>query len=96
MEIQKIMDGLVEVSLACETISRNEKCKACPCRGYCLEDVEFVDFVAKLNIIDLQKFIIMGEMLTEAEEEASKSEEQRRWEYEAEVGNLKRCDPDDY
>lgn len=95
MITQKVMDGLVEVSLACETICRNEKCKACPCKNYCLNDVEFIDFVAKLSINDLQKFIFMGETLTEMEEEASKTEEQRRWEYEAEIGNLRRCDPDE-
>ena len=93
MLTQRIMDGLVETSLACETISRHEKCKACPCKDYCINDVEFVDFVAKLNINDLQKLIFMGETLTEIEEEASKTEEQRRWEAEADRWNDKRCDP---
>lgn len=93
MLTEKIMDGLVEVSLACETISRAEKCKACPCKEYCLYDVDFTDFVAQLTMNDLRRFITMGEIITEQQEEASKSEEQRRWEAEADRWNDRRCDP---
>ena len=95
MLAEKVMDGLVETSLACETICRHEKCKVCPCKNYCINDVEFIDFVRKLNVHDLQRLIFMAETLTEAEEEANKTEEQRRWEAEADRWNDRRCDPDE-
>lgn len=93
MVTARILDALTEVSLACETIRRADKCKACPFNGKCINEVEFEDFVARATIGSLEKFIRLGEAIIDAEEEAGKSEAQRKWEAEADYWNDRRCDP---
>ena len=53
-----------------------------------------MDTVLKMDDTLISRFICMGEMITERQEEAEKSESQKRWEAEADRWNDRRCDPD--
>lgn len=83
MVAHNIRQALLELSVACEVISRADKCKMCPLKDVCFEDFSIVDAVSKMDDTLISRFICMGEMITECQEEAEKSESQKRWEHEA-------------
>lgn len=90
-----IKKALAELSTACETICRADKCHKCPLEDICFEDYSIVDTINKLDDALIAKMLEMAEDITERQEEAEKTEEQRRWEAEADYWNDRRCDPDD-
>ena len=94
MVAHNIRQALLELSAACEVISRADKCKICPLKDLCFEEYNIVDTVLKMDDTLISRFICMGEMITERQEEAEKSESQKRWEAEADRWNDRRCDPD--
>lgn len=85
MVAHNIRQALLELSVACEVISRADKCKMCPLKDLCFEDYSIVDAVEKMDDTLISRFICMGEIITERQEEAEKSESQKRWEYEADA-----------
>ena len=85
MVAQNIIRALSELSVSCETISRAGKCKMCPLNELCFEDYNFVDTIDKMDDTLISRFVCMAEMITERQEEEEKSEEQRRWEAEADA-----------
>lgn len=93
---KEIHDRIRETIIACEVIRDASKCDKCPLKDDCLEDCTFEHIAYKVKVDRIEKFIFMADQITEDEEEASKSEEQRRWEAEADKWNDRRCDPDDY
>jgi len=93
MVAHNIRQALLELSVACEVIGRADKCKMCPLKDVCFEDFSIVDAVSKMDDTLISRFICMGEMITERQEEAEKSESQKRWEAEADKWNDRRCDP---
>lgn len=85
MVAHNIKQALLELSMACEVISRADRCKMCPLKDLCFEEYNIVDTVLKMDDTLISRFICMGEMITERQEEAEKSEYQRRWEHEADA-----------
>lgn len=83
MVAHNIRQALLELSVACEVISGADKCKMCPLKDLCFEEYNIVDTVLKMDDTRISRFICMGEMITERQEEAEKSEYQRRWEHDA-------------
>ena len=80
----------------CETVRDACKCDGCPIRETCLEESTFERVATKVKVDSIRKLIAMADEITEEEEERAKTEEQRRWEAEADYWNDRRCDPDDY
>lgn len=97
---KRIYDSISELIVACEVIraydadKEYDACQVCPLKEHCLEDCTFehIAYHVKQDSIDLM--LNMSEFLTERLEERAKTEEQRKWEAEAEYWNLRRCDPD--
>lgn len=96
MVANEIYDRLGELMACCETVRDACKCDVCPIRETCLEESTFERVSYKVKVANIKKLIEMADEITEEEEERAKTEEQRRWEAEAEYWNLRRCDPDDY
>lgn len=92
MVAHDIRKALQEMAIACEVIQSAGKCKVCPMKNDCFEDVNLVDM--KLDEAAISRMLCMAEMITERQEEAEKTEYDRRWEAEADRWNDKRCDPD--
>lgn len=96
MVAHQIKQALAELSIACEVISEADKCKMCPLKDLCMTEYSIVDTVNKMDDTLISRFVCMAEMITERQEEAEKSEYDRRWEAEADRWNDRRCDPDGY
>lgn len=91
---KEIYKSLQEVALSCETIEPH-RCDECPLyEEGCLEEVTFLGVVHRLNEEKVRQMIELADEITEEQIEAEKTEEERRWEAEAEIGNLMRSDPD--
>lgn len=90
----EIIDALDELAFTCGVITRAEKCEKCPLKADCLMDYSILDTVRKIPGDSLQTMLDLAELLTDREIEAEKTEEQRRWEAEADYWNDRRCDPD--
>lgn len=95
MVAHEIRQALAELSVACEVICGAEKCKICPLKSVCFADYSIVDTVNKMDDVLIARMLCMAEIITERQEEAEKTEEQRRWEAEADEWNDRRCDPDE-
>ncbi len=95
MSIEQIVKALKELSVACETISRADRCKICPLEDLCFEEYSIVDTVNKMDDTLISRFICMGETIEDAIAEAEKSEYDRRWEAEADYWNDRRNDLDE-
>ena len=91
-----IYDRLSELMALCDTVRDAYKCDECPIKDMCLEESTFEKVSTKVNVTHINKMIDMADAITEEEEERAKTEEQRRWEAEADYWNDRRCDPDDY
>lgn len=78
MVAHEIKKARQEMAVACEIIHRARKCKMCPMKDDCFEEVNLVDM--KLDEVAISRMVCMAEMLTEVQEEAEKSEYQRKWE----------------
>lgn len=83
---QKIYKALEEMTMCCERIKECEKCGECPMMGDCLDDAPFLDVAYNTSADTIAEFIEMAENLTD---------EYTKDDYEADRGNLERCDPDD-
>lgn len=83
MVAHEIKKALQEMAISCEVIHRARKCKMCPMKDDCFEEVNLVDM--KLDEVAISRMVCMAEMLTEVQEEAEKTESQRRWEHEADA-----------
>lgn len=87
-----IYDRLGELQACCDTVRDACKCEECPIRDYCLEESTFERVATKVKVVSIDKMVAMADEITEAEYEAQKTEEQRRWEAEADYWNDRRCD----
>lgn len=83
---QKIYKALEEMTMCCERIKECEKCGECPMMSDCLDDAPFLDVAYNKSAETIARFIEMAETLTD---------EYTKDDYEADRGNLERCDPDD-
>lgn len=81
MVAHEIRNALQEMAIACEVIQGAGKCRMCPMKDDCFEDVNLVDM--RLDEVAISRMLCMAEMITEQQEEAEKTEEQRRWEHDA-------------
>ena len=92
----EIYKCLCEVAIACDTICP-DNCEECPLYDNgCVDDVTFKTAVNELTTEKVRQMITLADEITEAQEEASKTEEEKRWEAEADYWNDRRCDPEDY
>lgn len=83
MVAHEIRQALAELSIACEVISGAEKCKVCPLKDLCVTEYSIVDTVNKMDDTLISRMVNMAEIITERQEEAEKSEYDRRWEHDA-------------
>ena len=95
MNIAEIKRMLDEMTMACETIRSAERCAMCPLKGSCLDDMPFTVVAYEAEAKAIERFLCMADRVTEAQEEAEKSEYDRKWEAEADYWNDRRCDPDE-
>ena len=95
MVAEQIIKALEELAVACETICGAEKCKMCPLKDLCFDDYSIVDIVNKVDEVAIARMTCMADIITERQEEAEKSEYDRKWEAEADYWNDRRCDPDE-
>lgn len=84
---QKIYKALEEMTMCCERIKECEKCRECPLWSDCLDEEPFLNVAYNVPSERLGEFIEMAENLTD---------EYTKDDYEADRGNLERCDPDDF
>lgn len=96
MVAKEIYDRISELIVCCEVVRDASKCDRCPLKDDCLEDCTFEHVAYKVKTEAIKKLIEMADGIEEEAEERAKTEEQRRWEAEADYWNLRRCDPDDY
>lgn len=83
MVAHEIRQALAELSIACEVISGAEKCKVCPLKDLCVTEYSIVDTVNKMDDALISRMVNMAEIITERQEEAEKSEYDRKWEHDA-------------
>lgn len=94
MVAHEIRQALAELSVACETICGADKCEICPLKDLCVTEYSIVDTVNKMDDVLIARMTCVAEIIADQQEEAEKSEGQRRWEAEADYWNDRRCDPD--
>lgn len=85
MVAHEIRQALAELSIACEVISGAEKCKVCPLKDLCVTEYSIVDTINKMDDALISRMVNMAEIITERQEEAEKTEGQRRWEHDADA-----------
>lgn len=95
MVAREIRDRLCEMMACCETVRDAYKCDECPIREHCLEDCTFERVVTKVKTEDIDKLIVMADEITDAEYEAQKTEEQKRWEHDADEWLLRKAEYDE-
>ena len=99
---KRIHDSISELIVACETIrdfdadNEYDACRVCPLKEHCLEECTFEHIAYQVGKDSIDLMLNMADVITERLEERAKTEEQRRWEAEADYLNDRRCDPDDY
>ena len=99
---KRIHNSINDLIVACETIRNYDSdkeynaCRICPLKDHCLEEVTLECVAYKVDVNSINLMLSMAEAITERLEEKAKTEEQRRWEAEADYWNDRRCDPDDY
>lgn len=81
-EFKKMLD---EVTIGCEVIRGADRCAMCPLKDTCLDDTSLTDVAYEADAKAIERFLCMADRVTEDEEEAEKSEYQRRWEHEADA-----------
>lgn len=80
-----VMDEIVQ---CCEVIEESERsCSDCPLHNTCIKEYPLVDFYEDVPYGKLTEFFDTADELT--------SYVPTREEWEADQGNLRRCDPDD-
>lgn len=94
MDAQTIVKAIDELVLSCEVIRKSENCKMCPLSEICLGEHSIVDIADEMTTVLISWMACMAETITERQEEAEKSDYDRKWEAEADYWNLRRCDPD--
>lgn len=95
MVANEIYDRLGELMVCCEVVRDVCKCEECPIRETCLEESTFERVSTRVKVNGIRKLIAMADEITEEEEERAKTEEERKWEAEADYWNDRRCDPDE-
>lgn len=96
MKAREIAKGIEEMFEACDFIQNYEACGDCPIYGVCLNDTPFnevADYMYEGVIKDFIDYAYNGE--AEAYRYEHMTEEERRWEYDAEQANLERSSLDD-
>ena len=99
---KRIHNSINDLIVACETIRQYDAdkeydaCRVCPLKDHCLEECTLKSIAYKVDVNSIDLMLNMAETITERLEERAKTEEQRRWEAEADYWNDRRCDPDDY
>ena len=83
----KVCSSLDDMVQCCQEIKSNEDCDSCPLSGMCIEKTTVTELADRVKLTSMAKFADL------ADEPKPKSMTQE--EYDAEQGNLKRCDPDD-
>lgn len=91
---KEIRKCLTELLIACEVVSDAGRCEECPFLEDCFIDCTFSRIAGKTTAEGIHKFISLAEEITDAQQEASKTDEERRWEAEADYWNVRRCDPE--
>lgn len=91
-----IYDRIGELMVCCETVMNAGFCTECPIRGTCLDESTFERVATKVKVAGIKELIRLADAITEKQEEESKTDEERRWEEEADYLNDRRCDPEDY
>lgn len=91
-----IYDRIGEMMVCCETVMNAGFCTECPIRGTCLDESTFERVATKVKVAGIKELIRLADTITEKQEEESKTDEERRWEEEADYWNDRRCDPEDY
>lgn len=94
VDAKAIYRNITELILACETVRHAGKCSVCPLMDDCLEDCTFDHIAYKVKTEAIQKMIYLADDITEEEEERSKTDEERKWEAEADYWNDRRGDLD--
>lgn len=95
MVANEIYDRLGELMACCETVRDACKCDVCPIRETCLEESTFERVSYKVKVANIKKLIEMADEITDAEYEAQKTEEQRRWEHDADEWLLRKAEYDE-
>lgn len=97
---KRIHNSINDLIVACETI-RNydadkeyDACRVCPLKDHCLEEVTLEAIAYHVDVNSINLMLNMAETIAERLEERAKTEEQRKWEAEADYWNDRRCDPD--
>lgn len=99
---KRIHNSINDLIVACETIRQYDAekeynaCRVCPLKDHCLEEVTLECIAYHVDVNSINMMLCMAEAITERLEERAKTEEQRKWEAEADYWNDRRCDPDDY
>lgn len=95
MVAHEIRQALAELSVACETICGADKCRMCPLKDLCVTEYSIVDTVNKMDDVLISRMMCMADIITERQEEAEKTEEQRRWEHDADEWLLRKAEIDE-
>lgn len=95
MVAHDIRKALQEMAIACEVISGAEKCKVCPLKDLCVTEYSIVDTVNKMDDTLISRMVNMAEIITERQEEAEKSEYDRKWEHDANEWLLRKAELDE-
>ena len=99
---KRIHNSINDLIVACETIRQYDAdkeydaCRVCPLKDHCLEECTLECIAYKVDANSINLMLNMAEVIAEKNAEKEKTEEQRRWEAEADYWNDRRCDPDDY
>lgn len=96
MVTNRIYDSIGELIMACETVRGADRCDKCPIGAsqHCLEECSFETVAYKVTVKQIEQLIYKADEITEAQEEAEKTEAERAWEAEADYWNDRRCDPE--
>lgn len=95
---QQIMDSLEVMADACARIKDGGGCVSdgCPIWGYaCLDQDNFAECCDFLSVKGIQEFLYFAHEELEHWKYERMTEEERRYEYEAEQANLERSSSDD-
>ena len=92
MVAKEIYDRISELIVCCEVVRDASRCDRCPLKDDCLEDCTFEHIAYKVKADAIDKLIDMADEITEEEEERAKTEEQRRWEADADEWLLRKAE----
>ena len=95
---KRIHNSINDLIVACETIRQYDAdkeydaCRVCPLKDHCLEECTLESIAYKVDVNSIDLMLNMAETITERLEERAKTEEQRRWEHEADEWLLRKAE----